>query len=189
MVYFAEPRGITSCYRDLLFFRTCRFRRIIGAPTTTDLQKNRIGADGSVEPEYQRLSRCVAELGPINFDDPAVWNMRLAAVESAKGKEAISAFGQRSFLALNMGGKVRKNDWVLENWVQMLKILGASLTGAGLLVVGASEDAARANEIAPFWPSPAILACGTLQLVSAVLLWRTQHFLSVTTLAHFILPR
>ena len=162
MVYLTAPRGVSSCYRDLLFFWTCGFRRIIGAPITTDLQTNRIDADGLEEPEYLRLSRCVTGLGPINFDDPAVWDMHLTAAESVKGQEAIAAFGQRPFLAINMGGKAREKDWGIENWVQLLKALGASLPSFGLLVVGASEDSARANEVTPFWLGPVILACGTL---------------------------
>lgn len=162
MVYLAAPRGVRACYRDLLFFRACGFRRIIGAPTTKDLQTNRIGADGSEEPEYLRLSRCVAELGPIDFDDPAGWDMRLTAMELINGREAIAAFGQRPFLAINMGGKAREKDWGVENWVQLLKVLGTLMSGVGLFVVGAAEDTARAEGVTSIWPGPTVLACGTL---------------------------
>lgn len=161
MVYLAAPRGLAACYRDLLFFKACGFRRIIGAPITGDLQRNRIDAQGLEEPEYERMGRCLASLGPIDFNDRAVWDLKLTEAELAAGKRAIAPLSEEPFIAINMGGKASEKDWGVPRWLALLKSL-AEHTRTGLLIVGATDDLPRAEEVAKAWPGRAVAACGTL---------------------------
>lgn len=163
LVYLAEKRGLRTAWRDWLFFRACGFRRIVGVPLAADLQANRVDAvTGEVEPEHERLARCLAPLGPIPFDDPAAWDLRLTPAEEERGREAVAPFGGAPFLAINMGGKVADKDWGVANWCAALRELARSVPGLGLLVVGAAEDSERAREVVGVWPGLALDLCGQL---------------------------
>ena len=76
LVYLADRRGLTTAWRDVAYFKLCGFRRIIGAPLTSDLQMNRIDGSGELERESHRLGRTLAELGTIDFDARAWWDLR-----------------------------------------------------------------------------------------------------------------
>lgn len=162
LVYLTAARGLKACYRDLLFFRLCGIRHIIGAPSSRDLQTNRILADGTEEPECHRLVRCLAALGPINLDNPENWDLHLSDAELAAGDGAHSAFGDTPYIAINMGGKDPSKDWGVENWRALLGCIGQAYPGFGLLVVGAPGDAERVGIVCQVWPGPLANACGGL---------------------------
>lgn len=165
LVYLAEKRGIFPAWRDWLFFRACGFRRIVGVPLTPDLQSNRVDpVTGEIEPEHERLARCLAPLGSIDFKDAANWDLCLTRDEEERGREAVAPFAGEPFLAINMGGKVADKDWGVVNWHSALSELGGRFPGLGLLVVGAAEDGERAREIIARWPGIGLDRCGQLSV-------------------------
>lgn len=178
LVYLTPSRGLLQAWRDVIFFRLCGFRHIIGAPLTPDRQRNRPAADGMLERECERLARCLSSLGPIDVADSALWDLRLTDEEWRLGQEALTPFGGRPYIAINMGGKVAKNDWGLGNWQVLLRRLGLQLPGVGLLIVGAAEDSSRADAVRPCWPGPVVDACGQLMpRVSAAAMANARLFI------------
>ncbi len=161
MVYMAAPRGRASLQRDLLFFRLCGIRHMIGAPNTPDLQIGRT-PDGSIEPEAERMARALAALGPIDLADRANWDMRLAADERAAAAQALAPLSGAPFIAVNMGGKVAINDWGEDNWLALADRLAPRHGALGLVAIGGPEDSPRSQAVLARWPGPVANACGTL---------------------------
>jgi ADP-heptose:LPS heptosyltransferase len=163
LVYLAESRGLSTTWRDIAYFRLCGFKNIIGAPTTPDLQRNRIDAMGELERESFRLGRTLKELGHIDFDDRAWWDLRLTETEQMAGATALGPAADRPFVAVNTGGKVVKKDWGEANWIGLLRILAARIDGYGLVFVGAREDSERAARLGSIWGiGPVVDLCGRL---------------------------
>lgn len=163
LVYLAPVRGLVEIYRDLVFFRLCGFKRIIGAPYTLDLCQNRLDrATGLIEQECIRLTRTLAALGPIDLDNRVNWDLRLTDEERENGARLTAAFRDRPFIAINMGGKFAQNHWGNENWRRLFLDLARTHGGYGLLVVGAAEDAACVAAVTENWPSLVVNACGRL---------------------------
>lgn len=160
LVYLTPSRGLLSAWRDVLFFRLCGFRRLIGVPLSADLQHNRVDAEGVVEPECERLARCVAELGPIDLDDPANWALNLTEAERAEAATACAALGRAPRLSINMGGKVAKNDWGEANWRALVTALHQVCPDHALVFVGAAEDSVRAAGVGALWKGPVANLCG-----------------------------
>jgi heptosyltransferase-3 len=160
LVYLTPPRGRAAAWRDWLFFRLCGFTRIIGTPFGDDLQHSRVRGDGTLEPEYSRLARCMAALGPIDLLAADSWDLRLTADERAEAALLRRPLLGRSYVAVNMGGKVASNDWGVGNWTALLGKLGAMAADHGLLILGGAEDEARAATVARAWPGPVLNACG-----------------------------
>ncbi len=178
LVYLTPPRGRRAAWRDWLFFRLCGFRRIVGAPLTADLQHNRVGADGCVERECNRLARCIAVLGPVSFDDPAAWDLRLTEAELDAGASALGDTAALPRISINMGGKVAANDWGEANWAALISRLGAEARGHALVIVGAAEDDARAGRIAALWDGPVANLCGQVRpRVSAAAMQGSRLFI------------
>lgn len=177
LVYLTPSRGLTAVSRDLAFFRLCGVRRIVGAPVTADLQQNRVDAHGDVERECERLARCLAPLGAIDLTSSASWDLRLTAAEHDAARTLIAPIQGRPYLAVNMGGKLPRNDWGVGNWRALLARLGRSCADHGLVFFGAAEDSARASEVGAVWPGPVIDACGRLSpRASAAALARARLF-------------
>lgn len=168
LIYLTPPRGLTNAIRDWLFFKLCGFKDIVGTPLTNDMQNCR-RLDSGEEPgvkvserECERLARCLEPLGPIDLDDPRMWDLRLTDAELRAGAAAIAALKSTEYFAINMGGKAKQKDWGFGNWLELLTRLRDKYPTAGLLVVGASEDSERARSVARVWSGPVVDACGTL---------------------------
>ncbi len=178
LIYMNGGRSLLAVLRDLIFFRLCGFRRIIGAPLSRDLLFVRQDPEsGQVEREVERLVRALAELGPIDLTDRAGWDLRLTSEEKAAGERFLAPLGGRPFVAINTGGKVQINDWGLPNWEALLGRLSRRLPGHALVVVGAKEDEARAEHLSAFWEGPVLSGCGRLApRESAAVLGRARLF-------------
>lgn len=167
LVYLTPARGLNSALRDFLFFKLCGFGRIVGMPKNSDLQHPRVVTDGSgreilEERECERLARCLHELGPLDLDDPKLWDLRLTAEEIESGTAARRILSSTAYFAVNMGGKAVQKDWGLENWEALLGALSGRQPGLGLLIIGAADDSARAQLVAQSWCGPFVDACGKL---------------------------
>lgn len=166
LIYLAEPRGGTvAVYRDLLFFRLCGFRKVVGLPLRREVRENLIDPHtGREEQECLRLTRQMDALGPFELDDRKSWDLRLSAAEMAEGGQMTAGFEAAPFIAVNMGGKDAEKDWGEANWEDLIRALGAKLPHIGLLTVGAPSDAGRAERLLAAWPGPTANACGRLSV-------------------------
>ncbi|MEO6803522.1 MAG: glycosyltransferase family 9 protein, partial [Granulicella sp.] len=166
LVYLAPVRGVKAARRDAKFFRLCGIRRMIGVPVTEAMQQALVGADGSLEPEAERLARSVRELGEAHVEDPANWSLGLTAEEMAAGAASIAELGGRSLLAVSIGTKVQANDWGVENWRALLGRVAALYPGYGLAMTGAAVDVPYSEAIAAGWregsAGPVVNLCGKL---------------------------
>ncbi|MFG1185640.1 glycosyltransferase family 9 protein [Xanthobacter aminoxidans] len=163
MIYMMPSRGVVNVYRDLLFFKLCGFRSIIGVPYTRDLDTCRISPQtGEEEPECERVGRALAALGPVDLHDPANWDLALTPGELAAGRGIVAPIAGVPSIAINMGGKAAQKDWGVDNWRSLLGEISQKHPGHGLLVVGAAEDSARVDAIRDVWRGPLIDACGAL---------------------------
>ncbi|WOJ89105.1 glycosyltransferase family 9 protein [Methylocapsa polymorpha] len=163
LVYLMDFRGVLTVYRDLIFFRLCGVKHIIGAPNLwTLIKQDRLDADGNVEQECARLAATVAELGPVDLDRRASWDLLLTDAERRVAGDAVAPFGSRPFIAINMGGKVAQNHWGNENWRGLFVELAQTHGSYGLLVIGGADDASCVGEVTENWPSPVVNACGRL---------------------------
>jgi heptosyltransferase-3 len=179
LVYLTAARGLSAVSRDIRFFRSCGISRIIGAPLTDDLQMNRLDpVTGYEEQECARLARTISELGPIDFDDRAHWDLRLTDMEKRVANEVLEPFKGRRFVAVNMGGKAAENDWGVSNWQTLTTELHRELNDFRLVFVGADGDAGRAAAVAAEIPGRSLNVCGKLNpRQTAAVLTRASLFI------------
>lgn len=161
LIYVGGGRGRLAVWRDLVFFRACGIRKVIGAPTNPDLAVNRVDEAGVVEPEASRLARCLAPLGAIDLLAPNAFDLNLTPDEHAKAASLLAAPFDQPFMAVNTGGKVVEKDWGEANWIALFKALAPSLS-LPLVFVGGAEDSARAQTLGALWKGPWLDACGKL---------------------------
>jgi heptosyltransferase-3 len=163
IVYLTAARGKSVVLRDIRFFRSCGISRIIGAPVTDDLQLNRLNpATGEEEQECTRLARAITELGSIDFDDRAYWDLRLTDMERRLADDVLKPFNGGAFVAVNMGGKAAENDWGVSNWQALIMELHGRLDNLRLVFVGADNDADRAGVVAAEMRGQSLNLCGKL---------------------------
>ena len=178
-VYYLTPaRGLAAAWRDWLFFKCCGLRHIVGAPLTPALQANAPREGQAIEPEAERLARCLQRLGAIDLHDRRTWDLRLTRAEQARAQALLGPAATHRLLAINMGGKVAINDWGMDHWLPLLRRVSAHAPDLALLVVGGPEDGARARQVAEVWTGPVIDACGQLSpRESAAALAHAQLFI------------
>ena len=161
LVYVADRRFAVTA-RDVLFFHACGIRRIIGAPLSRDLRQLRRDASGDAEREAERLARCLAPLGHIDLNDPAMWDLRLQPSELRAGEMALAPLRGRKFIAVSLGGRQEGKDWGNENWTALFQLLGARYPDLALVFFGSADEADRATILAAWWPAAALNLCGRL---------------------------
>lgn len=162
LIYLSRARGMAACQRDLLFFRLCGFRKIIGAPNAPDFQHYTPDEHGNIERECERLARRLTPLGKIDVYDRNVWDLRLSSTEHAAGRSCTAPFGSAPFFAIHMGCKRPRNDWGTANWQELIVRLRTIMPQYGLLCIGGPPDRAHAQDVTACWNGPVVNACGTL---------------------------
>ncbi len=163
LVYLTARLSRLQVLRDMLFFRLSGVKRVVGAPLAADVQVAACDADGQLEKECVRLARSMRALGPIDLEDGRNWDLRLTAAEVEAGEGALAPFGDKPFVAVNMGGKAVENHWGDENWRRFFADLASTHGGYGLLFVGAAEEGVAVAAVSRGWPSPVVNACGKLR--------------------------
>ncbi len=179
-VYLAAARGTAAARRDLLFFRLCGVRRVVGVPLTEGMQGNFFGAaagsaaaerllrGAALEPEAARLARNVADLGDPGLAVEANWSLHLSEAEQRRAAEAIgiSPETRPAPIAVSVGTKVQAKDWGRENWQALLTQLARAAPGRALLLLGAREESEASRFAAAGWVchggGPVVNLCGRL---------------------------
>ncbi len=172
LVYLAAARGVRSAERDRAFFRLCGISRQIGVPLTENMQENRWIEDSSAfdggffEPEGERLVRNLAELGSVDLNSPATWDLHLTEGEHARAAEALLPVRERAMIAVSVGTKVQAKDWGRENWRSLLREVAGLYPAHALVLLGAPEEAEASDFAAEGWraasSSPVLNLCGAL---------------------------
>jgi heptosyltransferase III len=162
LVYVAD-RDFVRTIRDVLFFRACGIRHIIGAPLTRDLRYPQIDPrTGDTEREAERLARCLSPLGEIDVNDPAMWELHLQPDDLRVADATLAALQGHDFVAIGLGGKDSTKDWGDENWSALFKMMAARQFVINLVFFGSDNEFNRANTMATHWPQPALNLCGRL---------------------------
>lgn len=162
LVYVAD-RDAVATLRDVLFFRLCGVRHVIGAPLARDLRQARIDPEtGYQEHEAERLARCLSSLGRLDLEDRAVWDLRLRVDERRAAEVALAPLVGRGFIAVSIGGKATCKDWGDANWQELLSRLAAEWPDLGLVFFGVSEEFDRSAGLATAWTENALNLCGCL---------------------------
>lgn len=160
LVYMMPVRSANGLRRDALFFRLAGMRRILCLPEGEDQRGSRVDPEtGVVEPEAERLARCLALLGEIDLEDRAMWDLRLSVAERTEGARFADDV-PRPFLAINTGGKVAPKDWGFDRWAELLTRFRDRTGAPGLLIVGAPDDAERAAALIELWGKGGVSLCG-----------------------------
>lgn len=181
LVYMGVGRGVELARRDARFFRLCGVKRLVGIPVTAEAHLSLIEKDGTLEPEAARLGRGLAELGTVNLDDPASWDLHLTADEHARAGEALVPVGGRPIIAVSVGTKVQAKDWGRENWRALLAEVARMCPGYALTLSGSPEESEASEFAAGGWRGvgggPVVNLCGVLSpRESAALFARARIF-------------
>jgi heptosyltransferase-3 len=160
LVYLTPPRGLPRLWRDLIFFRACGFKTIIGAPSSNDLQTNRLDAYGNIERECERIARTISSLETVDLTDPKGWDLCFNEAERAQAAGLLGPLHGAPRIVINMGGKAKENDWGPDRWATLVNGMAGKYADHALLFVGSVEDGPRASEIAALWPGTTLNLCG-----------------------------
>ncbi|ADE14479.1 glycosyl transferase family 9 [Nitrosococcus halophilus Nc 4] len=164
LIYLTPPRGLFKAFRDMLFFRSCGIKKLIGVPLKRDLQQSR-QLDGGhfYEHEASRLGRCISTLGEIELDDSQGWQLGLTAQERSKARDVLMAWeGTASFAAVSIGTKADVNDWGSNNWKALFDQLSRRYPDLGLVLIGSPDEADTSAETGHAWQGPVLNLCGGL---------------------------
>lgn len=180
VVYLGAARGVESARRDAVFFRLCGVRRLIGVPLTEDMQRSRVEQDGRLEPEAARLVRNLSELGRVDLEDAASWDLRLTAREDERAADALGAAEGRGIIAVSIGTKRQAKDWGKENWRALVDAMRERYGQHALVLLGSAEESEASEYAARPWllnGSVVINLCGSLTpRESAAVLARARVF-------------
>ncbi len=178
LVFLRDLRPWQVTRRDLMFFRLCGVRRVVGAPGELEMERGFDAETGLHESEAHRLARLIGVLGAAQLDDPQSWSLHLTADERHAAIEGLGKLAGRPLIVCGPGTKMQAKDWGIENWHALLARLGRANPEYGLALVGAREDREVSEFAAQGWLGEKVNLCGRLTpRETAAALERAQMFL------------
>ena len=162
LVVLTDLRPWKLVQRDLLFFRLCGVRSVVGAPSERAMMRRFDAATGMWESEAHRLARQIGELGDARPGDAASWDLRLTETERQAAGEALGGLRGRPLIVCGPGTKMQAKDWGQESWRELLARVARRYPGQTLALVGASEDAEVSDFAAQEWTGAKVNLCGRL---------------------------
>lgn len=171
-VYLVEARSPAQHRRDAAIMRLCGVRHLFGYDSSGGLSAPLQLAGGRVESEAARLLRAVAELGAVDLDDPAAWDLRLAPAEHARAAAVLAPVlagvsGDAPVIAFSIGTKAQVNDYEDDNWRAVIAGLSQRCPGAALIGVGAPSERDRTARLLDAWAGPRLNTCGEFDMRSS----------------------
>ena len=178
MVYLAEPRGRIRLLRDVIFFKLCGVRKLVGIPYMGTLQRSMPMGNGTYEYVGARLLRCLRSLGNISLENPSTFSLCLKPFEHAAAVTELKGLGtNRPFIVASIGGKVDVKDWGDDNWALLFSKLGKCLDGWSLAMIGSANERERTSNLLRNWPGRVLNLCNRLNIrESAAVISRAKAF-------------
>jgi heptosyltransferase-3 len=173
VVNLAAFRSDAATARDRFFMRLAGANRFLGFNLQeNDMQPALDPFTGKVEWEAARIARRVSELGVVDLEDPANWDLRLTPMEIAAGEELLAPFpGGRPVLAMSTGTKVQAKHWGQEKWEELSRRLAGRLPDWSVVFLGSASEEEEASRCEAAWSGRGMNMCGkTTPRVSAAVL-------------------
>ena len=171
LVYLSADRSPAAAQRDVLFCRMAGVGSVVGSTLRPHLALTKSAqldlALGEVyEHESERLVRSIEELGSVDLDDAANWNLNLTTAERSRARAMLGSLSGGGFIALCLGTKNQANEWGQQNWRDLLQEIALRYQGLGLVICGAAIEAEMSEFARTIWlelsASPALNLCGRL---------------------------
>ena len=162
LVFLMDLRPWKLVQRDLLFFRICGVKRVVGAPNRQPMERGYDAATGMWEAEAHRLARLIGELGDATVDERGSWDLRLSEAERSAAGQALGEVRGRKLIVCGPGTKMQAKDWGAERWRELLGRLARRYPDAGLALVGSREDADASPVAGQQWTGTKVDLCGRL---------------------------
>jgi heptosyltransferase-3 len=180
VINLSAARSKKAALRDKWFFRVAGVKQLIGFPTEDKDFKIAIDPlTGDYEWEADRLARRIKAIGNITLNEDRYWDLRLTSTEINKANEVLNSFSPgKPIIAICAGTKMQSKDWEENNWIDLIKRLRVILPDGQLVIVGAPEEADRAENCLKVWGTSGINLCGkTSPRVSAAVLKQANIFI------------
>ncbi len=164
LIYLPGLRNRLRTWRDVLFFKACGIKQLIGVTYRRDQRQNLWLSDKRrYETEAERLARCLTSLGDARLNEPASWDLRLTWNEHERARQILAAWpAPPHFIVCAVGGKSEVQEWGRDNWLRLIGHLGSRWPDYGLLLIGATDEFDRSDELCRQWPGPRLNLCGAL---------------------------
>ena len=161
VIYLMDLRPETIRW-ERIFFRLAGVRRIVGLPGPDDLQRRCDSVTGLYESESLRLGRLIGELGDVEADERANWDLRLTDAERQTATQALGSLAEKPLIVCGPGTKMQAKDWEKDNWRKLLARLHAEYPEHGLALVGAQEESETCEYAAQDWTGPKVNLSGRI---------------------------
>ena len=163
-----------------MFFMAAGIRKFVGFPSIRqDFELSIDPQTGDLEWEAKRLARRLHALGPIELDADSYWDMCFTESELEEARSALQSLDMaKPLIAVCAGTKMQSKDWEESNWLLLLNKLSQLLPGWQLVMIGAPDEAERADKCIELWGGKGINLCGkTSPRVSGAVLKQARIFI------------
>ncbi|MFC4233186.1 glycosyltransferase family 9 protein [Parasediminibacterium paludis] len=166
--------------RDILFFKLAGVKSFAAIPEIeADFTVTKDIDTGLYEWEAKRIARRLIPSGTFDFNEQKYWDLHLTKSELAAGNGYIKHLPKNSInICVSPGTKMQSKDWGRDNWMAFLTALSISYPSANIIVLGAQEESALADDLLNGITNSKINLCGrTSPRESAVILQSASVFI------------
>jgi len=162
LIYLMPLRKRGQLLRDLIFFKLCGIKKIIGLNFFKHANTRLFNPNTELwEHESHRLGRLLTD-GDIDYTATSSWTLNLSYNERETGRKAILGFGTTPFIAFSLGAKCDINQWGDIRWCELMSRLTEKYRNYGLVLIGSHDEYERCEMIGKQWRGPVLNFCGQL---------------------------
>ncbi|MXV17444.1 glycosyltransferase family 9 protein [Hufsiella ginkgonis] len=164
--------------RDKWFLWSTGIRQFLGFPAIRqDFELSIDPVTGQYEWEALRVMRRLESLGPADLTSDRYWDLHFSEEELGQAKQALQPLAPgQPIVAMCAGTKMQSKDWEEQNWLSFTSRLKTLLPGWQLVMVGAPDEAARADKCIETWGGGVNLCGKTSPRVSGAVLKQARVF-------------
>lgn len=161
------PKNAVKVWRDALFFKLCnlpKLTKLVGFRYLPVFSGNRYDNNtGLYEYEGKRLLRYIKNIGEVDLNNSANWNLLITEKEMDSARKLVpDSFKKNNYFVCSLGAKIPVKHWGLENWKMLFQIVSRKYSEFGLMLIGSASETEEHQEIARFWQGPIVNLCGKL---------------------------
>jgi len=183
LIYLNEGRELRRVIRDLIYFKLCGVKKIIGTGLSRNIRYPTLRKSGKSESIREFLVRKIEQVGSIDSNSFDAYGINADSIveypwiEKNLVKKIIGQ-DKSKIIGISIGTKIKVNDWGSDKWVELMRIISINYPEYLIVAIGGLNDRAKIDNIFKDINSNYINFCGDITISqSSFVLSKCQIFI------------
>ena len=169
VIYLNEGRGVRRILRDLIYFKLCGVKKIIGTGLSRNIRYPIVKKSGKSESMREFLVRKIERVGSIDSNSFDAYGINADSIVEypwikKKLDKEITAQDKSKIIGISIGTKLKVNDWGNDRWVELIRAISSNYPEYLIVAIGGFDDRVKTDSIFKDTIAKYINFCGDITI-------------------------